>query len=314
MRLWTQDAILFLCAFLPRVLWCSFPRDQYSSRPWAPLPLASSLQVPVPPSFGRLRGDFGQPRSIQLHVRHTAGSPHSLSSIVRHMRVHVLQYPPETLSCAHIHYCAKCTQTRRAGVVSLRDAKSTHTLLCQMHAQWCLYVIPKAREQGNLGDLVRACSIGRIPSNVIMTRNAIPEMDKLRIISRLETAGTVPRWRAALYEGGHNPNDYLLTSGYVLLPPSTPGMASVRTSEIPVCLGQERMRMSEPFLSFTGPASTRPLLFAVDALYEQGAGAGAGGQAYTGVPGGSRGGRSKSPVFQFQRGGCGGAWKCSITR
>lgn len=60
------------------------------------------------------------------------------------------------------------------------------------------------------------CSIGRIPANVIMTRNAIPEMDKLRIIARLETAGMVPRWRAALYEGGNNPNDFLLTSGYGL--------------------------------------------------------------------------------------------------
>ncbi|GJP82290.1 hypothetical protein CLOP_g12525 [Closterium sp. NIES-67] len=54
------------------------------------------------------------------------------------------------------------------------------------------------------------CTLGRVPANVVMTRNAISERFKRAIIARLELAGTVKAWREALYEGS-NPFDYVLS-------------------------------------------------------------------------------------------------------
>lgn len=54
------------------------------------------------------------------------------------------------------------------------------------------------------------CTLGRVPSPVLMTRNSLPESHKLAIVRRLELAGTVRAWRERLYEG-NNPFDHVLS-------------------------------------------------------------------------------------------------------
>eukprot|EP00271_Cylindrocystis_brebissonii_P001573 TRINITY_DN11843_c0_g2_i1.p1 TRINITY_DN11843_c0_g2~~TRINITY_DN11843_c0_g2_i1.p1 ORF type:complete len:448 (-),score=76.10 TRINITY_DN11843_c0_g2_i1:1221-2564(-) len=62
------------------------------------------------------------------------------------------------------------------------------------------------------------CSLGKVPANVIMTRNAISEKDKLTIVKRLQQAGFTPEWSSAFYIG-ENKAGYLLSSTCVALQP-----------------------------------------------------------------------------------------------